>query len=306
MKKRAPYFLIVLLCLLYACETDEETNIPQEDTTTEITPPIEIDPTLISEYHISPNSENFSRIYYFDNQGNLSKYRNATDNFETHFRLNADLQITQIVTKDLAGNEIEVLQHIIYDSNGKIAQINDRTFFYNPTENAYYENSDVMQDGVLLNTESDTNYNKYYYQEGNPLLQFCYIITEVEGDIFNEYCLGDSGWTISFYQGNIRSIFPHYYRYYYDTLTNPLYSNTNLKDIMAFIPELREEAYRYTVFFSENNHIKTDEPGGPPDEWFSAYDFNEYALPTNKYSSYFYNGEQQGETGLSARYYYQE
>ena len=69
MKKRAPYFLIVLLCLLYACETDEETNIPQEDTTTEITPPIEIDPTLISEYHISPNSENFSRIYYFDNQG---------------------------------------------------------------------------------------------------------------------------------------------------------------------------------------------------------------------------------------------
>ncbi len=306
LKNKVPYLLIALLCLVYACETDEETPSAQEDVSTDITPSTPIDPTLISEYHIISNTGDVSSIYSFDDQGNLSKYRELSEDFETHFRLNTDLQITQIVTKDLSGNEIEVLQNIVYDANGNIAQINDRTFFYNPIENAYYENSDVMQDGVLLNTTSDTNYNKYYYEEGNPLLQFCYMITEVEGDIFNEYCYEDSGWTTGVYEGNITSIFPHYYRYYYDDLTNPLYSTTNLKDLMAFIPELRQEAHRLTVFFSENNHIKTDEPGGPPDEWFSTYDFNAYALPTNEYSSYFYAGEQQGETRLSARYYYQE
>ena len=306
LKNNIPHFLIVLLCIFFSCETDETTSVSEEDMNPDSTPTVAIDPTLIAEYHIISSTGDASSIYSFDDQGNLSKYRNMSDDFETHFRVNAELQITQIVTKDLAGNEIEVLQTIVYGTNGKVSQINDKTFFYNIEENTYYENSDVMQEGVLLNTESDTTYNKYYYEEGNPMLQFCYIITEVEGDTFNEYCYEDFGWTIGFYEGNIRSIFPHYYRYYYDDFVNPLYSNTNLKDIMAFIPELRQEANRYSVFFSENNFIKIDEPGGPPDEWFDTYNFNEYALPTNRYSSYFYNGEQQGETVLTARYYYQE
>lgn len=133
------------------------------------------------------------------------------------------------------------------------------------------------------------------------------MITEVELEpyYFNEYCQEDYGWTISFYQGNITYAFPNYYRYYYDDLINPFYGNTNLKDLIAFIPELREEAH-FRMFFSENNHIKTNEPGGPPDEWFYEYDLNEYNLPMNRYSSYFYSGEQQGDTRLTARYYYQE
>lgn len=156
MKNIASCFLIILLCIFCACETEEDSLIPQEDAITDSTPTIAIDPTIISEYHIITNTGDTSSIHYFDVHGNVSKYREISDNFETHFRLNTDLQITQIVTKDLAGNEIEVLQNMIYDANGKIAQINDRTFFFNPIENAYYENSDVMQDGVLLNTESDT------------------------------------------------------------------------------------------------------------------------------------------------------
>ncbi|WP_299768275.1 hypothetical protein [uncultured Dokdonia sp.] len=102
------------------------------------------------------------------------------------------------------------------------------------------------------------------------------------------------------------SIFPHYYLYIHDDQRNPLLSNTNLKDIIAFIPELRQEMNQFYIFFSENNRIQVNEPGGPPDEWFSEYQFNEYDLPTERYSSYFYNDQQQGETSLSAIYYYQE
>ncbi|WP_299684506.1 hypothetical protein [uncultured Dokdonia sp.] len=44
----------------------------------------------------------------------------------------------------MVGNTIEVLQNITYDPNGKISQINDRTFFYNTEENSYYEDSEYM------------------------------------------------------------------------------------------------------------------------------------------------------------------
>ncbi len=292
--------------MLYACETEEATSIPQEDTITEITPPT--DPTIIREYHQFSSDGTISRISYFDEQGNLSKYWNTIEDFETHFVINTDLQITQIVTRDLLGNDIEVLQNMIYDLNGKITQINDRTFFYNTTENAYYENSDVMEDGVLLHTESDTTYNKFYYDEGNPMLQFCYMITEVEGDIFNEYCLNSNSWYTGYANNNVTSFhpYPSYYRYYYDDTVSPLFSNTNLIDIIALIPSLRSEDFRFLKFLSKNNLTSIDDPDGPLEETQFAYDFNEYDLPTHTYSSYFYSGEQQGETRLIATYYYQE
>ncbi|GGG40933.1 hypothetical protein GCM10011344_47260 [Dokdonia pacifica] len=281
--------------------------ILQEDTTTEITPVTEIDPTIITEYHIISNDQT-TRVYYFDTHGNIFKYRDAANDFETHFELDDNLKITAIVKKDVSGNTIEVLQDITYDSNGNISQINDRTFFYNTEENTYYEDSEHMQDGVLLNTQEDVFYNTYYYEEGNPMLQYCNMETIVELDpyYFYESCHEDFGWTTGFYNANLTSIFPHYYTYMFDNQRNPLHSNTNLKDIIAFIPELRQEMSQFYMFFSENNRIREYEPGGPPDEWFSDYEFNEYNLPTHRNSSYFYAGEQVGETQVTAMYYYQE
>lgn len=306
MRNSILYFLIFLIALS-SCESEQDEFIPQEDATTEITPVIEVDPTIISEYHIVSDHQT-TRVYYFDTDGNLSKYRDAANDFETHFELDEDLKITAITKKDMAGNTIEVLQNITYDPNGKVSQINDRTFFYNTEESTYYEDSEYMQDGVLLNTQEDVYYSTYYYEEGNPMLQFCYMETLVELDpyYFYENCHEDLGWTTGFYNSNLASIFPHYYLYIHDDQRNPLLSNTNLKDIIAFIPELRQDMNQFYIFFSENNRIQVNEPGGPPDEWFSEYQFNEYDLPTERYSSYFYNDEQQGETSLSAIYYYQE
>ena len=89
--------------------------------------------------------------HFIDNRGTL-----------TPFELDEDLKINAILKKDVSGNTIEVLQDITYDSNGNISQINDRTFFYNTEENTYYEDSEHMQDGVLLNTQEDVFYNTYY------------------------------------------------------------------------------------------------------------------------------------------------
>ncbi|WP_299684508.1 hypothetical protein [uncultured Dokdonia sp.] len=63
---------------------------------------------------------------------------------------------------------------------------------------------------------------------------------------------------------------------------------------------------RFYIFFSENNRIQINDSGGPPDEWFNDYEFDEYNLPTHRNSCYFYAGEQVGEIQLSAIYYQEE
>ncbi|WP_299684504.1 hypothetical protein [uncultured Dokdonia sp.] len=51
MKNSILYFLIFLITFS-SCESEQDEFIPQEDAITEITPPAEADPTIISECHI--------------------------------------------------------------------------------------------------------------------------------------------------------------------------------------------------------------------------------------------------------------
>lgn len=296
--KKTYLLKILFIFILFSCSENE---IQLEDQ-------IQPNPSIISQYHKGNHK------FYFDEVGNISKYRNSTEDFEFHYVFDDDYRLVQVVKKDLNGNILEILEDITYDVNGKVSQINDRTFFYSSDENIYYENQDsVMQDGELLILDSDVNYSRYYYEDNNPTVQCCAVIREVELPIINEYCSStysysygvDSDGNLSSYGNDYGQIFDHSIEE-----LNPLYFPNNIRDILGFLITFNSFNHHMLYVIANNNFLSSyllleSKDFYPEYRYDFYYEYNTLDLPVNQYANTYNFGVLESEDILVGKFYYQ-
>ncbi|RMA65877.1 hypothetical protein [Ulvibacter antarcticus] len=298
--------LIVLSIALFSCSPNEE-NAPAEEEINFASSPI------IVQYHsLSSTTGDISAKYYFDEDQRFTKYHKIGDGFTINYNYDGE-KLVLIIKEDLNGNIIE-RKDVLYNANDKISFIGDRKFKYEANGNYYSESTSYVSVGPYMvgNLEElEYSYDKFYFQNGNPMPQYCYMSgylqRNIETGVLTDTGACNNRWTANYSNNNVNT---SYYNgiaseYYFDTNTNPMYNNTtNFKDILGFFssegngPELQQ-----LFIVSENNrtNIQWDTTGTENTTY--SYTMNTLGLPEDSTAKDYNNGVLVNEYPF-ANYYY--
>ena len=235
-----------------------------------------VQPSIV-EFHTLYVDEQITGRYTFDEKGRLSKFGTHWDDYTTLLKYHDDNRIKSIIRQELDGTLIEI-QNVIYDVNGHVISIGERTFSYDPIDNSYTEDSSYNETVYYYDhfEEIEYSFRKYSIANStNPIVQYCryegYIITNMlSGEVTETLaCNGSYQMSISYFDNNVLSRSQDSFgtSFAYDSNPNPLYhQSSNLEDILGFLYGTINTPKDQLLFtISANNRIFThwDNDGGP-------------------------------------------
>ncbi len=289
-------------------------GISDNAATTNLTEPT-VDSTIISQFH-ALNSDGDPYIkFYFDYYGQLYKIYYTDTRTQPHniyiydFEFDSEQRLINYTKNDENGVPIWS-SDVSYDSENRITNIGTREIEFVDEGNGYYIDLSTYSEDIW--TAGDIEYTeRYFYKYSigstNPIMSVCNYSYSSEYNTvteeFSEYgdC-GDIFWNS--YNGNVNNDcsdddcvdFGH------DSITNPLYSTTNLINLYPLVSPFGGNYNLLFYLFSQNNLtlINYSDPS------MIAFDYtlNENNLPESSTRQYI---DELGPGDITAfgNYYYQ-
>lgn len=254
------------------------------------------------------------RSYQFDNHGFLKKIDLFYRKLEYHFSYNSLNQVSNLTTIDASGSIIDA-SDLVYDPDGHLLKLGDRTFEYYEDEARYLE-AEFLEYDIEVTDEFSWVENRYWeYQmtAGSPIPKFCerveYVVTyTATGKVkVSNYCQDYSSCYYDMKDGNLitsgcGSVIN---QTYYD-IANPLFNKaTNLEYVMGFIAvDDLTLAHVLSPVVSKNLLEWTRYTPADPESSQMEYRLNIDGLPESSRVNWYYVGNYEGSCNNTIYTYY--